>query len=189
MNPDTTINHQLPQPSTGLPPQVAFSPEGICQQTILSALAAARQSVLVQAYEFTNPTIIAALLAAFSRQVRVAALLDPLNLTQSRSALHPLLNAGIPVLIDPVHRIAHNKVIIVDQRAVLTGSYNFTPEAEFANAENLIAVFDPVIVAAYVRNWQSHQAHSVTPNPAMIAATGPGRAGSPLPAAPIPTGQ
>jgi phosphatidylserine/phosphatidylglycerophosphate/cardiolipin synthase-like enzyme len=37
---------------------------------------------------------------------------------------------GIPTYIDPVHGIAHNKIIIVDREVVITGSFNFTRAAE-----------------------------------------------------------
>jgi len=39
--------------------------------------------------------------------------------------------------IDHEHAIAHNKIIIIDKRVVITGSYNFTNQAEHENAEKL----------------------------------------------------
>ena len=53
-----------------------------------------------------------------------------------------LVNAGIPVLIDAKHAIAHNKVMVIDDQTVITGSFNFTKAAEEHNAENLLVIRD-----------------------------------------------
>jgi phosphatidylserine/phosphatidylglycerophosphate/cardiolipin synthase-like enzyme len=44
---------------------------------------------------------------------------------------------GIPVWIDYEPAIAHNKVIIIDGRLVIGGSYNYTAAAQKRNAENV----------------------------------------------------
>jgi phosphatidylserine/phosphatidylglycerophosphate/cardiolipin synthase-like enzyme len=48
-----------------------------------------------------------------------------------------------------------------DSHLVLTGSFNFTIEAEYHNAENLIFVASPPIAALYAANWLAHKAPSV----------------------------
>jgi phosphatidylserine/phosphatidylglycerophosphate/cardiolipin synthase-like enzyme len=47
-----------------------------------------------------------------------------------------LANLGIPVKIDAVHVIPHNKIMIIDGGTVITGSFNFTKAAE----ENLVGL-------------------------------------------------
>ncbi|MFL5627092.1 MAG: phospholipase D-like domain-containing protein [Ktedonobacteraceae bacterium] len=42
----------------------------------------------------------------------------------------------------------HNKVFIIDDQLVLTGSYNFSENAE-ANDENLVVIDSPAVAAAY----------------------------------------
>jgi phosphatidylserine/phosphatidylglycerophosphate/cardiolipin synthase-like enzyme len=44
--------------------------------------------------------------------------------------------------------ILHHKVIIIDKRTVITGSYNFTSGAEKDNDENLVIVNDPALAPA-----------------------------------------
>ncbi|WP_272881476.1 phospholipase D-like domain-containing protein [Fundidesulfovibrio soli] len=41
-----------------------------------------------------------------------------------------MANSGIPTFIDAVHAIAHSKVMVLDDKTVITGSYNFTKAAE-----------------------------------------------------------
>jgi len=40
--------------------------------------------------------------------------------------------------IDEAHAIAYNKIIIIDDNTLITGSFNFTSVAEEKNAENLM---------------------------------------------------
>jgi len=63
-------------------------------------------------------------------------------------------------LIDGVHAIAHNKVMIIDGQTVITGSFNFTTAAERQNAENLLVVRDHALAARYAENWRAHAEHS-----------------------------
>jgi phosphatidylserine/phosphatidylglycerophosphate/cardiolipin synthase-like enzyme len=56
--------------------------------------------------------------------------------------------------------IAHNKIMVIDGKTVLTGSFNFTKAAEDDNAENLLVIQDPALAAKYAANWQAHLSHS-----------------------------
>jgi phosphatidylserine/phosphatidylglycerophosphate/cardiolipin synthase-like enzyme len=62
--------------------------------------------------------------------------------------------------IDSAHAIAHNKVMVIDGRVVLTGSFNFTRGAEERNAENLLVIDDTRLAERYDRNWREHIAHA-----------------------------
>ena len=69
-------------------------------------------------------------------------------------------NSGVPVLIDSEHEIAHNKVMIIDSQVVITGSFNFTKQAEERNAENLLVIRDKLLAEQYTANWKLHADHS-----------------------------
>jgi phosphatidylserine/phosphatidylglycerophosphate/cardiolipin synthase-like enzyme len=43
----------------------------------------------------------------------------------------------------------HNKVLVIDDKIVVFGSFNFTRAANQSNDENLIVVFDSSIAAQY----------------------------------------
>lgn len=59
-----------------------------------------------------------------------------------------------PTYIDPAHKIAHNKVMIIDGETAITGSFNFTKAAENGNAENLLVInHAPELAARYTQNW------------------------------------
>ena len=141
-----------------------FSPKGGCTEVAVKAITTARREVLVQAYSFSSPDIAKALIAAVARRVRVTVLLDRSNEVETYSELGDLTQHGVEVWIDAAHAIAHNKVIIIDNRKVLTGSFNFTRQAENENAENLLVLTDhPGLAARYRENFQTHRSHCHPP--------------------------
>ena len=140
--------------------RVFFTPGNTVEMAIAEVIAAARQRILVQAYSFTNPLIVQALAEAKSRGVNVVVVLDKSNRTQRYSAADFTAHSGIETLIDAKHAIAHNKVMIIDDQIVITGSYNFTRAAEKSNAENLVIIESGPIAEKYVRNWQKHRNHA-----------------------------
>jgi phosphatidylserine/phosphatidylglycerophosphate/cardiolipin synthase-like enzyme len=140
--------------------QVYFSPNGGCTEAVVSNLGRATNSVLVQAYSFTSAPIAKALVDAEKRGVKVRVILDKSQRTEKYSEADFLIHAGVPTWIDAKHAIAHNKIMIIDGKIILTGSFNFTKAAEDDNAENLLVIQDPALAAKYTANWQAHLSHS-----------------------------
>lgn len=140
--------------------QVYFSPHGGATEAVANALNQATNTVLVQAYSFSSVPIAQALVQAKRRGVKVQVILDKSQRTEKYSEADFLDHEGIPPFIDSEHAIAHNKIIIIDQYLVLTGSFNYTKAAEENNAENLLVINDPALAKKYVENWHAHQRHS-----------------------------
>lgn len=140
--------------------EVHFSPHGGCTEAVVRELDGARESVLVQAYSFTSAPIAKALIETHKRGVKIRVILDKSQRTEKYSSATFLNNSGIPTFIDPAHAIAHNKVMVIDGRVVITGSFNFTKAAEESNAENLLVIRDAQLAGKYVANWEAHLGHS-----------------------------
>jgi len=139
---------------------VKFSPRGGCLAEIASQLDLARKSIYLLAYEFTADQVAQALVRAHSRGIAVHACLDHAASCSRASQAHALAAAGIAVWLDSQHHIAHNKVIIVDESLLMTGSFNYTENAEFNNAENLLVIPSCEVAQGYLANWQVHCSHS-----------------------------
>ncbi|CAN5230682.1 hypothetical protein BH10PLA2_BH10PLA2_40070 [soil metagenome] len=140
---------------------VHFSPKGGCQDAIVREINRARKEILVQAYSFTADPITFGLVEAKKRGVHVEVLLDRSNEEESYSDLHILTDNQVSLLIDAKHAIAHNKIIVIDRKVVITGSFNFTNQAEKENAENLlILTHHHTLVKQYLENYQTHKSHS-----------------------------
>ncbi len=148
------------------PPELVphFSPRGGCTEAIVRELNLARREILVQAYSFSCPEIANALIAARKKGVVVHVVLDRSNEKETYSELGPLEEHGIDVQIDSHHAIAHNKVMVIDRKTIVTGSFNFTRQAEHENAENMLIIRGhPDLVTAYIHNFHSHREHSKPP--------------------------
>lgn len=157
------------------PPSVEahFSPKGGCTEAVVRELGHARHQVQVLAYSFSSKPIAQALVDAKLRGVHVEIVLDHSNEKEAYSDLHFFMEQGVVPVIDPHHAIAHNKVIIIDGRVLITGSFNFTNQAEHENAENLLVIKGhPELARAYRDNFAAHKAHAraaepkVAPGPA-----------------------
>jgi phosphatidylserine/phosphatidylglycerophosphate/cardiolipin synthase-like enzyme len=152
--------------ATAPAPDVCFSPGGHCADVVVHEIGTARRSIYVQAYGFTHPGIAKALADAETRGVDVEVILDKSNRSESYSEADFVANAGIKTFIDSRHPIAHNKVIVIDEREVITGSFNFTRAADEKNAENLLVLNSIALAKQYLDNWHAHQAHSDLYSPA-----------------------
>jgi phospholipase D len=132
---------------------VCFSPEGQCTNGIVSAIEDAKTSIFVMAYSFSSLQIAQALVDAYERGVDVKILIDKSQIRNKYSHLQFFSKKGIPVFIDRAVGIAHNKTMILDDRFVLTGSFNWSKAANSKNAENILLIDDPSLAQIYKENW------------------------------------
>jgi len=159
---------QAKQGSPGVPPAAAedgiavyFSPNGGCADAIVHAVDGAHECVWVQAAQFTSAPIARALVAAKQRGVDVRVVVDRKKEDDDHSQIDRLLAAGIPTFADGQHHTAHNKLMLIDHHLILTGSFNFTRDADTENAENLLLIDGkPKLLDAYERNFKEHLGHS-----------------------------
>lgn len=130
-----------------------FTPAQNCEPKIVAAIDGATSSIRVQAYGFTSLPIVHALQRAEARGVEVMAILDKVN-ARKYSGATLLVAAGIPVWIDDKPAIAHNKIIVIDDRLTIGGSFNYTASAERRNAENVTFIDSQAVAAEFKANWE-----------------------------------
>jgi len=140
--------------------QVYFSPKGGGTEAIVNEIGSAQSEIFVQAYSFTSTPIAKALIDAHKRRVKVEVILDKSQRREKYTSATFLANMGIPTYIDDKHAIAHNKIIVIDGKTLITGSFNFTKAAEEKNAENLLIIKSKELAASYLENWTKHKLHS-----------------------------
>lgn len=141
---------------------VCFTPGGECTNLIVNNIKKSKSTIRIQAYSFTSAPIAQALVDAKKRGVDVKVILDKSQFSASYSSSKFLLNNNIPVWNDERVTIAHNKVIIIDNKTVITGSFNFTKSAQERNAENVIVITDSGLAKKYNENWNKRMALSET---------------------------
>lgn len=138
-----------------------FSPSGGITEAILQNMAKARREILLQGFTLHSRPIAEALVAAKNRGVHVEILLDSITEKDSTSDLNYLIESGMEPQIDGNHGVAHNKIVIIDNKTLITGSFNFTRQAEEENAENIIVVEGvPHLIHTYREAFLGHKTHS-----------------------------
>ena len=140
---------------------VLFSPDGGCEDRIIEEIDRAKKAIRVQMYFFTSKPIAEALIEAKKRGVKVTVILDSSQQKMTYGRFRVLRRAGISVYFDGEHATANNKIILIDRRTVITGSYNFTKAAEEKNAENVLIIKgEPDVLDRYLDNFKAHRGHS-----------------------------
>ncbi|MBL0941324.1 MAG: phospholipase D family protein, partial [Alphaproteobacteria bacterium] len=94
------------------------------------------------------------------RGLDVQVIIDKSQLKQKYSQVKFLAEAQVPLYVDHKVAIAHNKVILIDETTVITGSFNFTEAAEKRNAENFVMIENQELNHQYFENWISRRAAS-----------------------------
>ncbi len=145
--------------------EFAFSPGEESTELVTKVIRSATKTIRLAAYSFTSKPLAEALVAAHRNGVDVQVVLDKSNATAKYSSATFLANAGIPTRIDSKHPIAHSKFMVIDDRTVETGSFNYT-KAAMKNSENVVVFWDsPEIAKTYSSNWQLHWEHSTQYGP------------------------
>lgn len=131
-----------------------FTPRERPASRIVEVISNARRSVVFMAFSFTSDEIAGAMVDRQQAGIPVRGVFEQRNAGGIGSEFEPLREAGVDVLADGNCYTMHHKVIVVDERFVITGSYNFTSRAERTNDENLLIIEDPVLAAAYLGEFE-----------------------------------
>ena len=121
---------------------VRFSPDDGIDDMIESLIAAANESVYMLAYSFASRDIAERLEAADNDGLDVIVVCeDSKAYTDGGGQCGPLSEAGLQVYVDGSEdALMHEKVIILDNKVVIAGSYNFTRSADKRNDEQVLVI-------------------------------------------------
>jgi phosphatidylserine/phosphatidylglycerophosphate/cardiolipin synthase-like enzyme len=134
--------------------QVAFSPNGGATDLVVHTIESAQHSIEMAAYTFTSRPIAEALVAAHRRGVDVRLVVDRRQNYRGYTQARYVEENGISVRDDSQYSIMHNKFIVVDEKTVEEGSFNYTAAAERKNAENVLVLHDRKIAGEYAQEWE-----------------------------------
>jgi phosphatidylserine/phosphatidylglycerophosphate/cardiolipin synthase-like enzyme len=129
----------------------------------------AQSSIYFMAFSFTDYPLADAMIQRYLHGVEVAGVFETFGSQTDASELRTLYCAEVPVRQDGNKGFMHHKVIIVDQRYVITGSLNFSTRAESVNDENVIILDNPEIARRYVEEFERIWAQGNDVNPAEMA--------------------
>lgn len=114
-----------------------------------------RVSLDIAVFDLDNPTIADAILAAQRRGVAVRLVTDDEHgWNNEESDLPQLREAGVSIIDDGRSALMHNKFMILDERAVWTGSMNYTINGAYRHNNNVVALDDARAVAAFQAEFE-----------------------------------
>ena len=128
---------------------VYFSLSDNPQKAIIKNINQAQAFINIAMYIFTDKEIALPLIKARERGVKVRLYLDQDQVDYKYSQSRFLVQKGIKTRISTNNYIMHNKFAIIDNRILLTGSYNWTFSANNRNDENLLVIDDPEIIEIF----------------------------------------
>jgi phosphatidylserine/phosphatidylglycerophosphate/cardiolipin synthase-like enzyme len=154
--PDTISNTPFPQLTIdGVPLEVYFSPDDGVAARLVKLLRGAETSIYFMAYSLTADDFGDIIRQKAKDGLRVFGVMDESQVKSNKGGeFEPFQQAGLRVYKDGIPGQMHHKVIIIDEKIVITGSYNFSASAERKNDENVVIIFDEQIAAQYLAEFE-----------------------------------
>ncbi len=132
-----------------------FSPKNDTISPLLKEIQSAEKSIHFMAFSFTHDALGAAMRHRFEAGIDVQGIFEKWQVDGRYSEHNAMRKAGIPVVLDENGGAMHHKVIVIDGETVVTGSYNFSKNAETRNSENLLIIKgNQEIAEAYITEFQ-----------------------------------
>lgn len=116
-----------------------FAPENDTIPPLLKEITSAKKSIYFMAFSFTHDKLGGAMCDQYKKGIPVEGVFEKRQIDQY-SEYESMKKAGIPVITDDSPGTMHHKVIVIDAETVITGSYNFSKNAETRNSENLLII-------------------------------------------------
>jgi phosphatidylserine/phosphatidylglycerophosphate/cardiolipin synthase-like enzyme len=146
--------------------QVLFAAEDEVVSLLAPLVESAESNVRVMAFAFTHDDLGAALLGRAEAGVDVKAIFETRGSETEYSEMPALYCAEVPVRQDGNPGTFHHKVIIIDDQIVVTGSLNFSSNADDSNDENVLIIANEDIAALYLQEFDRRWAEAEEPDPA-----------------------
>ena len=149
----------------GTPIQIYFSPEDHVLDHMIPLVSSANSSIRFMAFSFTDFPLAKAMLDRSRAGVNVAGIFEKVGSETESSELRTFFCAKVPARQDGNPKFLHDKVIIVDNRFVISGSFNFSSNATENNDENVIIIDNPAIANLYTQEFERLWSIATNPDP------------------------
>ncbi|HEX2990708.1 MAG TPA: phospholipase D-like domain-containing protein [Anaerolineales bacterium] len=148
---------------------VFTSEDSALEDAIIPVVMGAQSSIRFLAFSFTDYPLAQAMIDRAAAGVSAAGVYEKFGSETDAAEMDTLLCGGVPVRQDGNSGFMHNKLIIIDDRIVITGSLNFSTNAEDNNDENVIIIDNPEIAQLYVQEFDRIWSLGTDLDPASIA--------------------
>ncbi|KAI7900944.1 uncharacterized protein BX663DRAFT_515802 [Cokeromyces recurvatus] len=128
-----------------------FFPSEESYRLFHSALSTAKETLYVCVFSLTDNDTAGVLIDAKKRgvDVRIITDNDQMDAYKGADVIRLYEQHSIPFKKDDGEQFMHNKFAVIDQKMVITGSFNWSAGARYKNRENIIITNIPSVVNAY----------------------------------------
>jgi phosphatidylserine/phosphatidylglycerophosphate/cardiolipin synthase-like enzyme len=134
--------------------EVYFSPDDGVEERLIALIESAKENIYFLAFSFTSDRLAQAIIERAQAGVVVKGVLDQSQIQGNQGGEYEhFLAAGLDVVPDGNPKKMHDKVMIVDNQIVITGSYNFTASAARKNDENLVVFYSRDLASIYLKEF------------------------------------
>ena len=149
-------------PAPSIPPalykaETYFSPNGGVASNIIKAINNTKSSIDLAIFDLTSNDIASVLEQAQKRGVKIRIIADSRQAKGAYSAITELAREQVDIKIThgEGRGIMHNKFAIFDSKSMVTGSYNWTNNAERFNYESAVFITDPNVIIQYQKDFDN----------------------------------
>jgi mitochondrial cardiolipin hydrolase len=140
-----------------------FSPGDTCRNVIIQQIRSAVNQLQICVFTISDDMITDAIVTSHKRGTRIKIITDNDKSLDEGSDIEQLANAGIAVKMDRTPNHMHHKFMLVDGKALITGSYNWTRSAARFNHENILLTTETGVVKSFMKEfdqlWQEMEVY------------------------------
>jgi phosphatidylserine/phosphatidylglycerophosphate/cardiolipin synthase-like enzyme len=148
----------------GVSVRVLFAPEDEVIGHLVPLVEGARENIRFMAFSFTHDALGDAVLGRARAGVDVRGIFETRGSETEYSELRKLHCAQVPVRQDGNPGTFHHKVFVIDGETVVTGSFNFSENADDSNDENTVVITHREIAAQYLAEFERRWAEAAPPD-------------------------
>lgn len=137
----------------GTPVQVYFSPEDKVMDHMIQIVSSAQSNIRFMAFSFTDYPLAKAMIDRAAAGVDTAGIYEKVGSDAEGAEMKTFYCAKVPVRQDGNPKFLHDKIIIIDNHIVISGSFNFSSNAADSNDENMIIIDNPDIAKLYMQEF------------------------------------
>ena len=162
---------ETPYPSVdiqGTQVEVLFSPDDFVVARLSQLLEGAQESIYFLAYAFASTELGTIIRDKAAQGIVVGGVLefdlvDPNRVNPNLDLVEELnlfRQAGLDVRLDGGPEVMYHKIMIIDGKIVVMGSYDFTNRAENENDENVLIIYNEMIAQKFMEEFQRVQSRA-----------------------------
>jgi phosphatidylserine/phosphatidylglycerophosphate/cardiolipin synthase-like enzyme len=137
----------------GAPVENYFAPEDRVAGRLIDKVRRAEKSIYFLAFSFTHDGLGEAIRERASAGVTVGGVFETTGSKREDSEYGRMKSAGLNVHTDGNPYNMHHKVLILDERTVVLGSFNFSASADRSNDENVLIIEDAELARAFKEEY------------------------------------